>query len=805
MYNQKYQRLSIILTIVTFVVVAFIPAVQAAEVTLSWTKPDDSRVIGYNIYCGISGTDFKSNPVQVINSPDQCSCLILNLEEGQSYNFAATSFDADDNESDFSETIGYQVAVTTSDIDADGYTVNEGDCDDNDASIHPGAIEICGDGIDQDCDGRDLECTPDPADIDNDGDGYTENDGDANDNDATIFPGAIEICGDGIDQDCDGADLACDANPDVQTLVFGDTLDADYPGTVQDTFINLNEDVNYDSAQLNTYTWPENMPANAILIQFDLSQAPYGARIQSATLSLYQTAAGGDATYDVSVHKVINYDPDLYQANGYTCDGLSDWTANNACYHGIPLAQADIAPAEDTNCLDQSLGYKSWDVTTMVQEWVNNSDINYGLMLNSDDVATSSSYRFFAASEATDAARRPRLTIMFSDNSYDVDNDGDGYTVSDGDCNDNDATIFPGATEICGDGIDQDCNGSDLVCTPDPDDIDDDGDGYTENDGDGDDYNASVFPGAVEICGDGIDQDCDGEDEACMALPSAPTGVAASDGTLSGSVQVTWNPADGVISYDIYRADMPAWTGTAPKRIATSVSGTSYDDTSAVFGNRYYYWVKSRNSEGISKYSNFDAGYWGAVGTIPAVPTNVSATDGTVAGKIDITWNSVPNSLVYEIWRADIPAFYGTGLMKIGTSTTTSYSDETIVNGNRYYYWIKARNSWGVSRFSCFDNGYIGPASSPLSAPTGVSASDGTIAGKVSLTWNAVSDVVVYEVWRATRPVSEGGILQRIGFLSDTSFDDTSATRGTTYYYWIKSIDSWGSSRYSIFDTGYYN
>lgn len=99
------------------------------------------------------------------------------------------------------------VPANEADGDNDGQRVCEGDCDDADNTVYDGAEEVC-DQVDNDCDGVIAD------DLDRDGDGLTICEHDCNDNDANVSPALAEVCGDQRDNDCEGTVDSLDQDAD---------------------------------------------------------------------------------------------------------------------------------------------------------------------------------------------------------------------------------------------------------------------------------------------------------------------------------------------------------------------------------------------------------------------------------------------------------------------------------------------------------------------------------------------------------------------------------------------------------------
>ncbi len=143
----------------------------------------------------------------------------LDLEDADGDSDTTCSGDCDDTDA----------FLNTLDADADGFmTCDDGsgvtDCDDSDGAVYPGAPDVCDDAEDNDCDG-----IPDDQEVDDDGDGYTECEGDCDDTDSEVKPGAVEVCN-GVDDNCDGTvddGLDQDADGDGYSPCEGDCDDGD--------------------------------------------------------------------------------------------------------------------------------------------------------------------------------------------------------------------------------------------------------------------------------------------------------------------------------------------------------------------------------------------------------------------------------------------------------------------------------------------------------------------------------------------------------------------------------------------------
>lgn len=124
-----------------------------------------------------------------------------------------------------------------------------------------------------------------------------------------------------------------------------------------------------------------------------------------------------------------------------------------------------------------------------------------------------------------------------------IDDDQDGYkseVCGGNDCDDSEATVFPGAAELC-DGLDNDCDG----VIP-ADETDGDGDGFMVCEDDCDDNNDTVYTGATEVC-DGVDNNCNNNvDEDPAASTECDDGLycTGAESCLSPNCVSDGNPCD---------------------------------------------------------------------------------------------------------------------------------------------------------------------------------------------------------------------------------------------------------------------
>ena len=272
--------------------------------------------------------------------------------------------------------------------------------------------------------------------------------------------------------------------------------------------------------------------------------------------------------------------------------------------------------------------------------------------------------------------------------------------------------------------------------------------------------------------------------------PNAPLPPAAPTVTMtcsdSGKPKLTWNAVSGATSYRVFRSES---RGTGYSLLGTTTA-TSYTNTGAAVGKTYYYRVKAVNSVGTSGYSNIVSGK--AKAAAPAAPSVTAGNSST--GKPQLTWKAVSGAVKYEVYRS---TRQNSGYSLLGTTTSTSYVNTGASTGTTYYYRVKAVNRNGMA--SGYSN--IVSCKAKAAAPAAPSVTAGNSStGKPRLTWKAVSGAVSYRIYRSE---SRGTGYSLLGTTSSTSYVNTGAAAGKTYYYRVKAVNRDGmASGYSNIVSG---
>ena len=269
---------------------------------------------------------------------------------------------------------------------------------------------------------------------------------------------------------------------------------------------------------------------------------------------------------------------------------------------------------------------------------------------------------------------------------------------------------------------------------------------------------------------------------------SVPTGISASDGDYLSKVVITWNLSVGATKYKVYRNTVDNSSGASD--VSGEITGTSFDDTTALPGVIYFYWTKAGCDNGWSDFSDSDSGYEQL-----SVPTDVSASDGVYTNKVKITWTASSGATKYKVYRNEIDNSSSASDLS-GEIADTSFDDTTVLPGITYYYWIKAGCDNGWSDFSDSDSGYA-----KLSTPLNISATDGTFTNRVEITWSVVSGATGYEIYRGISDNLSNAAL--IATSESNNYSDTSVELATKYYYWVKGTASACNSELSASDSGY--
>ncbi|HXU96114.1 MAG TPA: fibronectin type III domain-containing protein, partial [Candidatus Nitrosotalea sp.] len=190
--------------------------------------------------------------------------------------------------------------------------------------------------------------------------------------------------------------------------------------------------------------------------------------------------------------------------------------------------------------------------------------------------------------------------------------------------------------------------------------------------------------------------------------------------------------------------------------------------------------------------------------TVPCKATNLSATSVS-SSQINLNWTAPSNEggspvTGYEIDRTviDPDGVYRHPIVPIVSntnSTVTAYSDTGLSQNTQYAYWVRAINSFGISRSSDGSHTTTFSGTTTPSPPTGLTATGALL--KINLSWTAPGDnggspITGYMIERSNNGGSTWSTLVADTGNTGTTYSDTHVLPLKTYTYRVSAINDVG-------------
>jgi|GEM_PF-3105310 len=271
--------------------------------------------------------------------------------------------------------------------------------------------------------------------------------------------------------------------------------------------------------------------------------------------------------------------------------------------------------------------------------------------------------------------------------------------------------------------------------------------------------------------------------------PSVPTGLTATAASAS-VINLNWTASlNQPTKYYIFRSTQSGTGFVLHDSVNAPV--INYSDIGLQPQTRYFYKLSATNIWGTSGQS----GEVSAItnGLPPGVPASVTALTQS-ASAIDLSWQAANNlPLRYVIYRGPANTGPFSPIDSVDQSFT-SFADTNLTPETTYYYTIEAVNNWGRSGLSNITSATtfgLAPETPAVFSITQITTDS------VTMEWSAaVNNPADYLIYRSLLPGSGYALFDSISS-PGLSYNDTSVTPLTTYYYRLSARNLWGESTQS--------